>query len=66
MCRKVDSRTVTTMTTRSEYLEELAGIEPFRALWRRDLLEVARSVDVLDIDDGTVIVEGGGAATSCS
>ncbi|HUF85405.1 MAG TPA: hypothetical protein VMQ81_12530, partial [Acidimicrobiia bacterium] len=48
------------MTTRSEYLEELAGIEPFRGLWRRELAEVARSVDVLDVDAGTVIVERGG------
>ena len=53
-------RTVLSMTTRSEYLEELAGIEPFRGLWRRELAEVARSVDVLDVDAGTVIVERGG------
>ncbi|MGQ0804292.1 MAG: Crp/Fnr family transcriptional regulator [Actinomycetota bacterium] len=48
------------MRTQSEYLEELAGIEPFRGLWRRELAEVARSVDVLDVDAGTVIVEEGG------
>jgi len=48
------------MSTRSEYLEELAGIEPFRGLWRRDLMEVARSVDVVDVEPGTVVVEQGG------
>lgn len=48
------------MRTQSEYLEELAGIEPFRGLWRRELAEVARAVDVLDVDAGTVVVERGG------
>jgi len=60
MTRDGRFRTVLSMTTKSEYLEELAGIEPFRGLWRRELAEVARSVDVLDVDAGTVIVERGG------
>jgi CRP-like cAMP-binding protein len=48
------------MRTQSEYLEELAGIEPFRGLWRRELSAVARAVDMLDVDEGTVVVEKGG------
>ena len=52
-------RTVRTMRTQSEYLEELAGIEPFRGLWRRDLSAVAQAVDMLELDEGTVIVEQG-------
>jgi len=47
------------MRTHSDYLEELAGITPFRGLWRRDLLEIARSVDLVDVDAGTLIVERG-------
>jgi CRP-like cAMP-binding protein len=48
------------MRTQSEYLDELAGIEPFRGLWRRDLSRVARAVELLDVDAGTVVVEKGG------
>ena len=48
------------MRTQSEYLEELAGIEPLRGLWRRELSTVARAVDMLDVDEGTVVVEKGG------
>lgn len=53
-------RTVASMRTQSEYLEELAGIEPFRGLWRRELVAVARSVDVVEVEAGTVVVERGG------
>jgi CRP-like cAMP-binding protein len=60
MTRNGRFRTVLSMRTQSEYLEDLAGIEPFRGLWRRELREVARSVDVLDVEAGTVIVERGG------
>jgi CRP-like cAMP-binding protein len=60
MTRDGRFRTVLSMTTKNEYLEELADIEPFRGLWRRQLVEVARSVDVLDVEAGTVVVERGG------
>jgi CRP-like cAMP-binding protein len=52
-------RTVSIMTTRSEYLEELAGIPLFDGCWRRDLELIARNVEVVDVDDGAVIVTEG-------
>lgn len=52
-------RTVLGMTTHSEYLEELAGIPLFEGCWRRDLELIARNVEVVDVDDGTLIVAEG-------
>ncbi len=52
-------RTVSVMTTRSEYLEELAGIPLFEGCWRRDLELIAKNVEVVDVDDGAVIVAEG-------
>jgi CRP-like cAMP-binding protein len=49
------------MRTHSEYLEELAGVPLFAGCWRRELELIARSVDVVDLDDETVVVEEGRA-----
>lgn len=60
MIREGRLRTVLTMRTQSEYLEELADLAPFRGLWRRELMHVARSVDLVEVEAGAVVVERGG------
>ena len=47
------------MKTQSEYLEQLAAIPLFEGCWRRDLELIARNVEVVDVEGGTVIVEEG-------